>query len=76
VTNWSKHSELQKALRRYCEKREYVLSGLERYASGIDCVSIYINKTLMFIISLPPLSNYEIEETSSAHNYYTVPALV
>jgi hypothetical protein len=66
---WKEHQELQQALKKYTMAHGLELSGDESYGSGIDCVFVYIDKKPVFIIGLPPVSNYPVDETEYTNKY-------
>ena len=51
------------------EKKGYVLPDVAEYISGIDCVKIQVEQKPVLIVSLPPVSNYDIEETEHTGKY-------
>ena len=69
MTNWKIHKDLQTALSVWLNDRNLSLPEKETYQSGIDCVGIFVDGNLILSINLPPLSNYEIEETKHTHKY-------
>ena len=72
MINWKEHKELQQALHAHLSKRGVALSGDELYESGIDCVFVTIQDNPVFIIGLPPVSNYPVDETEYTHRYFQV----
>ena len=76
MTNWANHKELQDALTAYLAKRGLILDGRETYASGIDCVFVSIHDKPVFIIGLPPVSNYRVRETENTTKYLKQAAVV
>ena len=72
MTNWKTHKELQHALRAHLSIRGFVLTGDETYSSGIDCVFVYIADDPVFIIGLPPVSDYPVKETKFTDRYFQV----
>ena len=69
MTNWKTHKDLQQALRTHLSIRGWVLDDNIEYESGIDCVFVMLGGNPVFIVGLPPLSNYEVEETEHTDRY-------
>jgi hypothetical protein len=40
-----------------------------RYSSSIDCVFVYVQDNPVFIVGLPPPSNYRVRETEYTDRY-------
>ena len=69
MINWKEHKELQHALQRYLSENNLALSGEETYESSIDCVFVVINNDPVFIIGVPPVSYYPVQETEYTDKY-------
>lgn len=69
MTNWKEHKEFQQALQAHLSKRGFLLNGNEVYTSGIDCVFVRVQGETVFIVGLPPVSNYPVEETEYTVKY-------
>ena len=69
MTNWKEHNEFQQALRIHLSNRGFTLNDDETYQSGIDCVGVFVENKLVLSVGLPPVSNYEIEETEHTSKY-------
>jgi len=70
MIDWKEHRELQHALQVYTAAHSIILTGNEEYESGIDCVIVYMEDDPVFIIGLPPVSNYHVKETDHTNNHY------
>ena len=69
MTDWKEHKELQQALQTYLSKHNLMLSGSVVYESGIDCVYVIVQDNPVFIVGLPPVSNYPVRETEYTDKY-------
>ena len=69
MTNWKEHEELQEALQAYLTEHDLILPDDAEYESSIDCVGVIVQGEPVFIIGLPPPSNYEVEETEYTNKY-------
>jgi hypothetical protein len=67
--NWRKDEDLQNALRAYLTDRGFIMPENVRYVSGIDFVALKVQAHTILRISLPPMSDYEVEETNYTHRY-------
>ena len=76
MIDWKKHSGLQKALHGYLLEHGLTLTGYEVYSTGIDCVFVYVEGDLVFIIGLPPVTDYDIEETEHTDKYFRMSVAV
>jgi len=72
MTNWKEHEELQKAVHTYLSEHGLILNSAVVYESGIDCVYILIQDNPVLIVGLPPVSNYDIEETEYTERFLRV----
>ena len=70
--DWKEHKGLQQALQAYLSKHKLALTGREVYSSGIDCVFVRVSGKVIFIIGLPPVTDYDIEETEHTRQYLQV----
>ena len=66
---YKNNKDMQKAVRDYTSKHGLLLPSGVRYAPGIDCVGVFIDDKPIFIIGLPPVSNYSIDETEYTNTY-------
>ena len=76
MTNWKEHEELQDALQAYLTEHDLILPDNTRYESGIDCVAVIVQDDPVFIIGLPPPSNYKVKETEHTGKYLRVPRTI
>jgi len=60
---------LQNAIRQYAKKYNLLLPKNLRYFPSIDCVYVYLHDKPVLIISLPPVSNYIVDETEYTDKY-------
>ena len=60
---------IQSALWSYLSKKELSPTDKMRFEAGLDAVAVVINDEIVLIISLPPVSNYNIYETEHTHKY-------
>ena len=69
---WGKDVEFQKALCDYLSSKKMYFNGEMTFESIIDGVFVYVNGNEdepVLIVGLPPVSNYEIEETEYTSKY-------
>ena len=64
-----KNKALQKALQSYLSKHGLALTGREIYKPGIDFASVSVDGFQVLTINLPPVSNYDVEETEYTNTY-------
>ena len=69
MTNWNEHKELQEALQAYLTKHDLILPNDAEYESSIDCVFVVVQDDPVFIIGLPPPSNYNVKETEHTNKH-------
>jgi len=67
--DFSKDKNLQRSIQNYAEKHGLFLPDKILYVPGIDYVSVEIEGNPVFIVGLPPVSNYSIRETEYTDKY-------
>ena len=72
MKDWKPENDekLLSAVRGYFEKHGMALSGDIEYVPGIDYVSIEIGEIAILHVNLPPMSNYDVEETEHTEAYF------
>ena len=66
---WEEYTEFQQALKAHLIKRSMRLDADFVFEFGIDCVFVYIEDKPVLIVGLPPVSDYEIDETEHTAQY-------
>ena len=69
MEDWEEYGEFQKALNDYLIKSNMRLDVDFTYKFGIDCVFVFAEDKPVFIIGLPPPSNYRVRETEYTDKY-------
>ena len=69
MIDWKDDKELQEALQAYLTERDLILPDDVEYESSIDCVLVMAQDKPIFIIGLPPVSNYTVRETMHTAKY-------
>ena len=66
------HKDIQQALQFYLTENGLALTGHEKFSWGIDFVSVRVHGVLVLTIGLPPVTDYEIDETEHTRKYLRV----
>ena len=61
--------QVSPSLNTYLIENGLLLDDSAKYQYGIDFVEVSVEGKPVFIISLPPVSNYEIDETEYTRQY-------
>jgi hypothetical protein len=66
---WEDYTEFQQALKAHLLRRNMRLDADFVFEFGIDCVFVYVEDKPVFIVNLPPMSNYSVDETEYTDRY-------
>jgi len=71
-----KDDHIQNAVKSFLRENNMILGEEAEYHPGIDYVSVKVNGDSVLIINLPPMSDYEVEETEHTDRYLRARELV
>jgi len=63
------NEKMQEAIQKYVEEHDLYLPQNITYSFGIDFYDVRVDDKPVLIVSLPPMSDYEIEETKFTRRY-------
>ena len=73
---YSKDENLQSSLLHYLAEKGIDLPSNVKFYPGIDFVGVYVHDLCVLMVSLPPISNYIVDETEHTDKYLRKPAQV
>jgi hypothetical protein len=69
---WKADKELQQAIQAYLKRHNLTIDPDFVCKTGIDCVFVCVDDKRVLVVGLPPVSNYEIDETEYTDMYLRV----
>ena len=75
-TYWKEDKELQIALNKYLTSKGLSLPDNVRYSPGIDFVAVMVDDFEILAVCLPPVSDYNVQETKYTHRFLRATAQV